>query len=101
MTPQQIKVVNYINLYGSITPLDAFRDLGITKLATIVSQLKRLCFVFYQSFESSKNRFGEPCHYMRYWLDKKIYEKDMGEKFKELLTGTYDDLFLKEEKKDD
>lgn len=77
MTPQQIKVVNYINLYGSITPLDAFRDLGITKLATIVSQLKRLCFVFYQNFESSRNRFGEPCHYMRYWLDKSIYEKDM------------------------
>lgn len=96
MTPQQIKVVNYINLYGSITPLDAFRDLGITKLATIVSQLKRESFVFYQNYESSHNRFGEPCHYMRYWLDKKIFEKDMGEKYHEL-TGTYDDLFLKEE----
>lgn len=94
MTPQQIKVVNYINLYGSITPLDAFRDLGITKLATIVSQLKRLCFVFYQNFESSKNRFGEPCHYMRYWLDRKIYEKDMQEY--QRITGSYDDLFLEE-----
>ena len=85
MTTQQMRVINYINLYGSITPLDAFRDLGITKLATVVSQLKRLCFVFYQHYESCKNRFGENCHYMRYWLDKKIYENDMQEMFKDMI----------------
>lgn len=95
MTPQQMRVINYINLYGSITPLDAFRDLGITKLATIVSQLKTMSFVFYQNYESSHNRFGEVTHFMRYWLDRKIFEKDM-EEYKRI-TGSYDDLFLKEE----
>ena len=74
---QEIRVINYINLYGSITPLDAFRDLGITKLATIVSRLKRQGYKFYQHIDYSKNRFGENCHYMRYWLDFKTYMKDM------------------------
>lgn len=86
MTPQQMRVINYINLYGSITPLDAFRDLGITKLATIVSQLKTMSFVFYQNYESGRNRFGEVTHFMRYWLDKKIFDKDMEE-------NLYKDMF--------
>ena len=74
---QEIRVINYINEFGSITPLDAFRDLGITKLATIVSRLKRQGFHFYQHLDYSKNRFGEMCHYMRYWLDEKTFFKDM------------------------
>ena len=74
---QEERVINYIKEFGSITPLDAFRDLGITKLATVVSRLKRQGMTFYQNLDYSKNRFGEPCHYMRYWLDFKQFMKDM------------------------
>lgn len=74
---QEERVVKYIKDYGSITPLDAFRDLGITKLATIVSRLKRNGYHFYQHYDFSKNRYGEMCHYMRYWLDFKLFMKDM------------------------
>ena len=74
---QRKRVIDYINLFGSITPLDAFRDLGITKLATVISSMKRDGFIVYQSWETSKNRWGENCHYMRYWLNKEKYEHDL------------------------
>ena len=31
----------YIKVHGSITPMKAFRDLGITKLATRISEMTR------------------------------------------------------------
>lgn len=75
MTQEQ-RVINYIKAYGSITPIDAFMDLGITKLATVVSRLKRNGYTFYQHLDYNKNRYGELCHYMRYWLDFKQFMKD-------------------------
>lgn len=77
---QKERIINYIKTYGSITPLDAFRDLGITKLATVISLMKREDnIIFYQHYEGAYNRFGERVYYMRYWLDKDIYQRDMNE----------------------
>ena len=68
MKTQGEMIVTYIQLFGSITPMDAFRDLGITKLATRVSELIRRGYVFKKTLERSKNRFGKTVHYMRYEL---------------------------------
>jgi hypothetical protein len=77
MTQEQ-RVINYIKVYGSISPLEAFRDLGITKLATIVSRLTlQAGMTFYKAYLPTYNRFGEVVYYMRYWLDKKKYDKYM------------------------
>lgn len=64
------RVMNYIREFGSITPLEAFRDLGITKLATRVSELKKEGFIFKQEYMKCKNRFGEDVHYMKYSFPK-------------------------------
>ena len=93
---QEIRVIKYIERFGSISPMEAFSDLGITKLATVVSRLKRQNMQFYQYYETTYNRFGEVCHYMRYWLDKNKYEKDMAQKFHEK-GDPYDELFYKGE----
>jgi predicted methyltransferase len=39
MTQKQ-EVLNYMRRHGSITPIQAFKHLGITKLATVVSDLR-------------------------------------------------------------
>lgn len=70
---QKERVINYINLFGSISPLEAFKDLGITKLATVVSNLKKDGVKIFQCIETSRNRYGEPCWYMRYFLNKNIF----------------------------
>lgn len=64
------RVIEYIKRFGSITPMEAFMDLGITKLATRISELRKEGMEFKKEYMKSKNRFGEPVHYMRYSFPK-------------------------------
>ena len=51
-------VLDYIREFGSITPLDAFRDLGITRLSAIVFRLREEGHDIDKAIETDKNRFG-------------------------------------------
>ena len=62
------RIVNYISKFGSITPFQAFADLGITKLATRISEMKKKGYVFNQEMITTKNRYGETCQFMQYSL---------------------------------
>ena len=68
---QYEKILQYINDFGSISPMEVFNDLGITKLATRISEMRRDGIDFNQRMETSKNRYGEKVHYMRYWKGDK------------------------------
>lgn len=67
---QAKRIIEYIKRFGSITPMDACMDLGITKLATRVSEMKKDGIIFEQKLEKGVNRWGEPTRFMRYWLPK-------------------------------
>lgn len=66
---QADRIIQYMQDFGSITPIDAFRDLGITKLATRISEMSRDGMKFNKTMVYGKNRYGEKVHYMRYSLD--------------------------------
>lgn len=63
---QHEKILKYIDTHGSITPMDAFNDLYITKLATRISELIRMGYKIEKVPESRINRSGELRRYMRY-----------------------------------
>lgn len=63
---QHERIRKYLDDFGSISPMEAFRDLGITKLATRISEMTRNGESFSKRMESSKNRYGETVHFMRY-----------------------------------
>ena len=65
---QRQRIINYIHEFGSITSLDAYRDLGITQLATRIKEHKEQGYEFETKWESNKNRFGEKVDYKRYYL---------------------------------
>lgn len=65
---QAEKIKDYMERFGSISPYEAFRDLGITKLATRVSEMRREGIVIISDWQKNKNRFGESVTYKRYWL---------------------------------
>ena len=67
MTQQQ-RIVQYMRRYGSITPMEAFLDLGITKLATRIGEISRGGKPISKQMETSVNRYGEQVRYMRYRL---------------------------------
>lgn len=65
---QAEKVLSYIHRYGSITTLDAFRDLGITRLPARIYDLQRRGYHFHSDWVSSRNRFGDTVSFKRYRL---------------------------------
>ena len=65
---QREKILDYIKRFGSISPFEAFRDLGITKLATRISEMILEGVEIEKHFEKSENRFSETVIYMRYSL---------------------------------
>ena len=66
MGKQQERVLNYMSDYGSISSLEAFRDLGVTRLSAVIFNLKRKGVQIKKVKESCKNRHGEPVHFARY-----------------------------------
>ena len=63
---QYERIEKYLDDFGSISPMEAFRDLGITKLATRISEMSRRGYQFIKTRESRKNRYGESVSFMRY-----------------------------------
>lgn len=63
---QHERILKYIEDFGSISPMEAFTDLGITKLATRISEMTREGHEFTKLMEVSQNRYGDTVHYMRY-----------------------------------
>jgi hypothetical protein len=63
---QNQRILDYINEFGSITQLDAIRDIGCMRLASRISDLRKQGFPIKSEFEPVKNRYGETCHIKRY-----------------------------------
>lgn len=67
-TNQRQKILDYINKWGSITSYQAYIDLGITQLATRISELKEQGYEFTYEWVTKKNRDGEPVSFKKYML---------------------------------
>ncbi len=59
-------VIDYIREFGSITPLDALRDLGVMRLASRISELKKNGYAIEKKTETVMNRWGKKTTVARY-----------------------------------
>ena len=65
---QRERVLKYIEDFGYITSWDAYKDLGVTQLATRIFELKEEGYEFEKEWVSTKNRYGVKCGYAKYKL---------------------------------
>ena len=63
---QREKISNYLDKYGSITPLDAMRDLGVMRLAARIGEMKQRGEKIITTTATAKNRDGETVYFARY-----------------------------------
>ena len=63
---QREAILWYISENGSITPMEAFSELGITKLATRISEMRRDGWDFNIEMVSTRNRYGKAVSYAKY-----------------------------------
>ena len=66
---QGAKILKYMQEYGSITPVEAFRDLGVMRLGARIYDLEQKGVRIIHERETSKNRMGEKVSYSRYRLE--------------------------------
>ena len=67
---QAERIVDYMEKFGSITQLEAIADLGVMRLASRISDLKKLGVPIKSETVAVKNRFEEDCYIKRYSLLK-------------------------------
>ena len=65
---QNERILAYIEQFGSITQLEALRDLGVMRLASRISDMRKQGYNIISKTEAVKNRYGEDCHIKRYRL---------------------------------
>lgn len=63
------RILNYINKFGSINPLEAMSDLGIIRLASRICDLKKDGYNIERTITKAKNRFGECVYFCTYSIN--------------------------------
>ena len=69
---QCMKIVKYMNDFGSITPVQAMKDLGVMRLAARISELEAEGWQIEHERETGENRYGEKTTYARYRLKQAV-----------------------------
>ena len=62
------RILDYMYQFGSISTLEAFRDLGVARLASRIHDLKSMGYSISSETKSSTNRFGEKTYFKVYKL---------------------------------
>ena len=63
---QKERILKYLDDFGSISPKEAYSDLGVMRLAARISEISKDGIQISRKMETSKNRYGESVSYMRY-----------------------------------
>jgi len=67
---QKAKILRHLQEVGAITPVQAFFDYSIMRLATRIFELKEDGYDIETIMLKSENKFGEPVRYAQYKLIK-------------------------------
>ena len=65
---QRERVLEYMKDFGSISSMEAFKDLGVTRLSAVVFDLKKDGHPIQSKKEKVKNRYGETVYFSRYFI---------------------------------
>lgn len=66
---QNQRILDYMVKFGGITQLEALRDLGVMRLASRISDLRKSGYNIRSETVTVKNRFEEECHVAKYSLN--------------------------------
>ena len=69
MDSQNKRVLQYIEDFGSINPIQALSDLGVMRLASRICELRK-DYDIKTTMIKAKNRYGEDVSYAEYTLER-------------------------------
>lgn len=62
------RILAYLKQFGSITQLEAMRDLGVMRLASRISEMQKSGYEFEKQRIKVKNRYGDTTPIVKYKL---------------------------------
>lgn len=62
------RILDYMEQNGGITQFEAMIDLGVMRLASRISELKKEGYEIQSKIIAVRNRYGEPCYVKEYRL---------------------------------
>ena len=65
------RIIRHIEDFGDITSLEAISEYGILRLASRITDLKRMGYPIKSKTVTGKNRYGEKTHFKVYTLESK------------------------------
>ena len=65
---QEKRILIYLEHFGSISQLEALQEIGVMRLASRISDLRKKGYPIVSKTVTVKNRYGEPCRVKRYSL---------------------------------
>ena len=65
---QTSRVLEYMELNGGITQMEALQDLGVMRLASRISELRKMGYIIESETVKVRNRYDEVCTVKRYSL---------------------------------
>ena len=71
MNGSKPRIIDYMKSHKGITSMDAFTDLGITRLSARIKELRDLGYDISTIMVDGTNRYGEPVRYGLYRLNWK------------------------------
>lgn len=71
---QCIRILAYMEKYGSITQFEALNELGVMRLASRISNLRKVGYDIDCEWVDVVNRFGEKCRVKKYSIRKELQE---------------------------
>ena len=69
------RIDKYIKDFGSITGYECVVDLGVLKFSARLTEMSRRDFPLKSKWERSKNRYGQPVRYKRYYYDESAIQE--------------------------
>lgn len=64
-------IIKYLKDFGSITTFESFIELGVTRLASRIVDLKNQGYKFSEEWVTQKNRYGKVISFKKYILKEK------------------------------
>ena len=76
MPSQNKRILEYMDKHGCITQIEALQHCGVMRLASRISDLKRLGHPITSEMVTVINRFGESCRVKEYRITKEVQEHE-------------------------
>ena len=69
-TNQRMRILDYLKTHDGITQYDAIKNISVMRLASRISEMKKLGYDVRDSWINGKNKYGEKYRAKKYWIER-------------------------------